>query len=218
MNSSDLRHLAWGKLSGNWGGPIVVSLIYSLITGAITYFTQNMPFASILAILVTAPLAIGVNKYYIYFAKSQSPEMEVMFDGFKENFASSIILDLLTGLFVFLWALLFIIPGIIKAFAYAMAPYILAENPGMSATEALDQSQEMMQGHKMDLFILGLSFIGWILLGIVTLGIAFIWVIPYMHAANAEFYLEVSGGNAIPEAEVETKPAEEDSFDSFLLK
>lgn len=218
MNSSDLRHLAWGKLAGNWGGPIVVSLIYSLITGAISYFTQNMPFASILAIIVTAPLAIGVNKYFIQFSRSQSPEIEVMFDGFKESFTNSILLSFLTGIFIFLWMLLFIIPGIIKAFAYAMAPYILAENPSINVTEALDESQEMMKGHKMDLFILGLSFIGWFLLGLITFGIALIWVIPYMQAAQAEFYLEVSGGNVITEAVDEQKPTEEDSFDSFLLK
>ncbi len=218
MNSSDLRQAAWGKLSGNWGGPIAVSLIYMVITGVLSAITQNMPAASLLSVIVTAPLAIGLNKYFIEFSKQLSPDVEVLFDGYKESFLSSILLSLLTGLLIFLWMLLFIIPGIIKAYAYAMAPYILAENPTISITEALDESQEMMKGHKMDLFILGLSFIGWVLLGLITFGIAFIWVIPYINAAQAEFYLEVSGGNAIPEAEVETKPAEEDSFDSFLLK
>lgn len=189
-----------------------------VITGVLSAITQNMPAASLLIVIVTAPLAIGLNKYFIEFSKQLSPDVEVLFDGYKESFLSSILLSLLTGLLIFLWMLLFIIPGIIKAYAYAMAPYILAENPTISITEALDESQEMMKGHKMDLFILGLSFIGWVLLGLITFGIAFIWVIPYINAAQAEFYLEVSGGNAIPEAEVETKPAEEDSFDSFLLK
>lgn len=218
MNSSDFRHAAWGKLSGNWGGPIAVSLIYMVITGVLSAITQNMPAASLLIVIVTAPLAIGLNKYFIEFSKQLSPDVEVLFDGYKESFLSSILLSLLTGLLIFLWMLLFIIPGIIKAYAYAMAPYILAENPTISITEALDESQEMMKGHKMDLFILGLSFIGWVLLGLITFGIAFIWVIPYINAAHAEFYLEVSGGNVIAEAVEEQKPTEEDSFDSFLLK
>lgn len=218
MNSSDFRHAAWGKLSGNQGGPIAVSLIYMVITGVLSAITQNMPAASLLSVIVTAPLAIGLNKYFIEFSKQLSPDVEVLFDGYKESFLSSILLSLLTGLLIFLWMLLFIIPGIIKAYAYAMAPYILAENPTISITEALDESQEMMKGHKMDLFILGLSFIGWVLLGLITFGIAFIWVIPYINAAHAEFYLEVSGGNVIAEAVEEQKPTEEDSFDSFLLK
>lgn len=218
MNSSDFRHAAWGKLSGNWGGPIAVSLIYMVITGVLFAITQNMPAASLLSVIVTAPLAIGLNKYFIEFSRQLSPDVEVLFDGYKESFLSSILLSLLTGLLVFLWMLLLIIPGIIKAYAYAMAPYILAENPTISITEALDQSQEMMKGHKMDLFILGLSFIGWFLLGVITLGIALIWVIPYFNAAQAEFYLEVSGGNVIAEAVEEQKPTEDDTFDSFLLK
>jgi uncharacterized membrane protein len=218
MSSYELRQRAWSKLTGNWGGPIAVSLIYAVITGVLSAITQNMPLASLLSILVTAPLAIGLNKYFIQFSRSLSPDVEVLFDGFKESFVSSILLSLLTALFVFLWTLLFIIPGIIKAFAYAMAPYILAENPSVGITEALDQSQEMMKGHKMDLFILGLSFIGWVLLGLITLGIAFIWVAPYISAASAEFYLEVSGGNIVHSVDETEKPAEEDTFDSFLLK
>ncbi len=195
-----------------------MSLIYMVITGVLSAITQNMPAASLLSVIVTAPLAIGLNKYFIEFSKQLSPDVEVLFDGYKESFLSSILLSLLTGLLIFLWMLLFIIPGIIKAYAYAMAPYILAENPTISITEALDESQEMMKGHKMDLFILGLSFIGWGLLGLITFGIAFIWVIPYINAAHAEFYLEVSGGNVIAEAVEEQKPTENDTFDSFLLK
>jgi uncharacterized membrane protein len=218
MNSSDFRQLAWGKLSGNWGGPIAVSLVYLVITSILSYITQNMLYAGLITVIVTAPLQIGLYKYYILFSKSLNPEFDVLFDGFKESFVKSILLTYLTGIFIFLWLLLLIIPGIIKAFAYAMAPYILAEDPNIGITEALDRSQEMMNGYKMDLFILILSFFGWFLLGIVTLGIAFIWVAPYVSLAMAEFYLQVSGGNTVADVVEEQPQAEEDSFDSFLLK
>ena len=87
-----------------------------------------------------------------------------------------------------LFYLLLLIPGIIKAYAYSQAMYILAENPHLSAREVLRRSEEMMDGHKMDLFLLGLSFIGWVLLTVVTFGIASIWAIPYAEAAYTNFY------------------------------
>lgn len=104
---------------------------------------------------------------------------------------------LLMGIFVFLWTLLFIIPGIIKAYSYAMTPYILDENPELSASEAIHRSRMMMQGHKFDLFWLQLSFIGWFLLCIVTAGIALLWVTPYYYTAQAAFYEEVKADYAL---------------------
>ena len=97
----------------------------------------------------------------------------------------------LMNLFIFLWTLLFIIPGIVKSFSYAMTPYILEENPELSANEAIDRSRAMMKGHKFELFWLYLSFIGWILLSIFTLGIGLLWLAPYMQTATAAFYEDV---------------------------
>ena len=111
-----------------------------------------------------------------------------MFYGFNFLWGKSIVLYFFTGLFTLLWLLCFIVPGIIKAFAYAIAPYILADNPTMSAFDALDESQTMMEGRKWNLFKLGFSFIGWLLLSILTFGILLIWIIPYMQAAYAAFY------------------------------
>ena len=106
----------------------------------------------------------------------------------------------LMNLFIALWSLLFIIPGIVKAFSYAMTPYILEEHPELSANEAIDHSRAMMKGHKFDLFWLYLSFIGWAILCIPTLGIGLLWLVPYMQTAQASFYedvkadYEVNGG------------------------
>lgn len=210
--SRELRERAWSKLSGNWGGPIAVSLIYGLILSVVGSMTSG-----IASIIVSGPLAVGLAGYFLSFAKSENPEFDRLFDSFKNSFGNSIVLYLLTNIFIFLWALLLIIPGIIKFFAYSMAPYLLSENPNMSPTEALDESQRLMNGHKMDLFVLLLSFIGWFLLGLITFGIAFIWVIPYISAAQAEFYLEITGGNSrVVAAKVSEKKTEEDTFESFL--
>ena len=97
----------------------------------------------------------------------------------------------LMHIFIFLWSLLFIIPGIIKMFSYAMTPYILEENPELSAGEAIDRSRAMMKGHKFDLFWLWLSFIGWFILSLLTLGIGGLWLGPYQQTAIAAFYEDV---------------------------
>lgn len=104
---------------------------------------------------------------------------------------------LLVGIFTFLWTLLFIIPGIIKAFSYSMTPYILDENPELSASEAIHRSRMMMKTHKFDLFWLYLSFIGWGLLCILTCGIGFLWLAPYFQTAKAAFYEEVKADYAL---------------------
>lgn len=98
---------------------------------------------------------------------------------------------LLTSVFIFLWLLLFLIPGIIKCFSYAMTPYILIEHPEMSVNKAIDESIYLMDGHKFDYFYLGLSFIGWIILSIMSFGIGFIWLIPYMQTTMAAFYADL---------------------------
>ena len=94
----------------------------------------------------------------------------------------------LYGLKIMLWTLLFYIPGIIMSFAYAMTPYILEEHPEISAWDASTRSREMMKGHKFDLFYLYLSFIGWFILALLTAGIGFLWLSPYVDAAKAAFY------------------------------
>lgn len=98
---------------------------------------------------------------------------------------------LLMMIFVVLWSLLLVIPGIIKVFSYALTPFILTDYPELSPNQAINLSRNMMKGHKFDLFWLGLSFIGWFLLGIVTLGLGFFWIMPYMTVATAGFYQDV---------------------------
>ena len=106
-------------------------------------------------------------------------------------------MNLLRGIYVFLWSLLFVIPGIIATYRYAMASYILAEHPELPVNEAITRSKEMMQGNKFRLFCLIFSFIGWDFLCVLTFGIGNLWLTPYKKAAMADFYREVSGTRAI---------------------
>ena len=122
-----------------------------------------------------------------------------MFKGFKRPYyGKSIGLFFLTTIFTLLWTLLLIIPGIIKSLAYSLAPYILADNPEISANEALNQSVKMMKGYKMRLFLMWLGYMGFALLSILALGIPLLWLHPYYQAVLAKFYEDVKA-NAINE-------------------
>ena len=117
--------------------------------------------------------------------------IEDAFSGFK-NFGKSIGLFFWQLLWVFLWTLLFIIPGIIKSYSYCMSFYILADHPEITVREAMNESKRMTQGHKMDLFILQLSFIGWGILATLTFGIGYFWLIPYMQVTMANTYKKLA--------------------------
>lgn len=123
-----------------------------------------------------------------------------IFDGFK-NFGNVFILNLLISIYTFLWTLLFIIPGIVKGLSYSMANFIMAENPDIKPSDAIKESQKLMDGNKLDYFVLGLSFIGWHILDIFTLGILSIWLQPYIYTTKAAFYEAVKNekyGDAAP--------------------
>ena len=163
--------------------------------------TGSMGLFSLASIFIIVPLAIGfINALLKLLRTGDNALTENMFKIATKNYWHKVWGGFLTGLFIFLWSLLLIIPGIIKCFSYAMTPFILEENPELSANEAIDRSRAMMKGHKFDLFWLLLSFIGWYLLCIITLGLATLWVTPYMSTAIAAFYedvkadYEVNGG------------------------
>ena len=149
-----------------------------------------LTFGILFSILVANIIQIGKNRFYIQNCMD-IPRVGVVFDGFRSGHYGNIVVTMfLMDLYIFLWSLLFIIPGIIKAYEYYMVPYILAENPGMDRKEAFAISKRMMDGQKMDTFILELSFIGWIIVGICTCGIALIFYVnPYMDATKTELYM-----------------------------
>ena len=141
---------------------------------------------------VVLPLSVGV--YAVYRKLLVGQQVKLVEDAFTIGFKSwghNVGGMLLMVVYTFLWSLLLIIPGIIKYFSYAMTPFILADKPELTANEAIELSMKMMDGHKLDFFILTLSFIGWSILAIFTLCIGYLWLMPYMYTTMAAFYEDV---------------------------
>ncbi|MDD4075223.1 MAG: DUF975 family protein [Eubacteriales bacterium] len=142
--------------------------------------------------IIGAAVELGHNAYYIDLCTNREPGFDALFSRFG-IFLKALGLRFYMTLFVSLWTLLFVIPGIIASYRYAMAPYIMAQNPNVGIREAVNRSKEMMAGNKWRLFCLQFSFIGWALVCLLTLGVGFLWLTPYMQASTAAFYLDVSG-------------------------
>ncbi len=183
-NNYDLRKISREQLKGKWGTALLLCLIFSIISG----LPGVIPYlGSIISLLIAGPLTLGLVGCFVRLVRNETFTFEGLFDGFK-YFKSALVLQLLVAIFTFLWSLLLIVPGIIAAYRYAMSFYILNDNPQMGAKEALEESKKMMNGFKGKLFLLHLSFIGWALLSILSLGIGFLWLVPYVQTATANFY------------------------------
>lgn len=189
--NSEIRALARQSLSGNWAMPVLVTLIVCIFSGL-----SGIPWAGvILLFLVAMPLEYSVEQAFLQFARGNKEElMENMFSGFK-NYGRALGTPLLMCLYVYLWSLLLVIPGIIKAYSYAMTYYVALDHPELGAEKCIQESMRLMSGHKMKLFLLDLSFIGWGLLCILTFGIGFLWLAPYISISHAHFYEELKAAN-----------------------
>ena len=182
--SSELRAQAWGVLSGKWGMAVVATLVYGVISGVLSF----IPFVSWIAtLLVSLPLAYGFTIMLLNVVRGSDVQLDTMGEGFKD-YGRILGTMLLSSVYQFLWMLLLIIPGIIKGYSYALTPYLLKDHPELKFNAAIEESMRLMSGNKMRLFLLDLSFIGWFLLGIITFGIAFLWITPYWNTARAAFY------------------------------
>ena len=186
MTRAELKAQAKAQLKGKVWWLFLCTLIVSGISMAI----GMIPVVGIIATYIVAPaLAIGLTMVYLSVTYGEEVQINTLFDGFRGPiFGKSIGLYLLIVIYTLLWSLLFVIPGIIKAYSYSMSFYILAENPDMTVNEAITESKEIMNGHKMELFVLGLSFILWIFAIVFTFGLAAIYVEPYMQLTITNFY------------------------------
>lgn len=197
MNRSELKSRAKESLKGKYGEAIKLYLLYILIAYAssfvIALFVSNENLYSILELIVSFAIMGLYLGYYSFFLKVSRNEEVTYKELFNKTnlFWFSMGITLLTGIFVFLWTLLFIIPGIIAAFGYSMVYFVALDNPELGAMDVLKKSKEIMQGHKMDYFILSFSFIGWAFLSIFTFGILNLWLAPYMQVTYANFYNEI---------------------------
>ena len=176
---------------------LAIYLVYSAIIGAAGSLSLG-----IATLIISGPLFYGLNRICVNLVRGKNKiEIEELFVGFKECFTESFLLAFLTGLFTFLWSLLFVIPGIVKSYSYAMAPYILQDDPSKGWKKALDESKEMMAGNKWQLFCLDFSFIGWYILGFLCCCVGVVFVAPYAMMARANFYMALKAMREPPVTE-----------------
>ena len=201
-----LRSKGWAALQDKWGNAALASLmlyavalaggivtgLVSVILGSISVKLGTLIYILGLFALTFASMLCAVGLIYIFWdvLKGGRVEFNTIFEPLKDwrRYLTAVVL---VFVYTFLWSLLLYIPGIIKGLSYSQTYFIMRENPEMSGEQAIQQSMKMMHGHKMDLFLLGLSFIGWILLGVITLGIGYLWIYPYVYTTFAAFYEEL---------------------------
>ena len=189
---------------------LVINNVYSIITGPFNWSYRQMArdsaanFEKLVAqsglmnlmsiggivfmIFISLPIAIGMVRFFVqnHFGVT---EFGTLFSGFRNNYLNGIGAMFVTGLFIWLWGLLLIIPGIVKALQYSMVPYILADNPAIPGSRAREISRMMTNGEKGAIFVLALSFLGWFIVGIICFGVGLLLVLPYYQATMAELYI-----------------------------
>ena len=189
MTRQEIKARAKDQLGNNlfcnaWLFAVLACFIFSVICSA-----AGSIIVGIGAVIVTGPLSFGLNYLFLKQARDHQPmDLGDMFKGFSSDFGQNLLIGLMTAIFTALWSLLLIVPGIVKAYSYSMVYYIKADHPEYDWRQCIAESQAMMNGHKMDMFILDLSFIGWMIVGSLCLGVGTLWVSAYMEAARAHFY------------------------------
>lgn len=240
-DSSALRRRGLSVLRGNWQTALMVTFVAGLlgmvqsviqlrldarsfwngagfeqfehIASSLAPYSGLLALLGILQTLFSPALNVGMNTYYLMLHKSEQPPFSLLFSRLHV-WLRCLGLFILMGIFIFLWSLLLLVPGIIAAYKYSMAPYLMAEDPGIGAFEAIRRSKEMMDGHKARLFFLQLSFFGWMLLNAVGVTLLFsalgiigtalglfvsLALQVYMNSSVTAFYLELSGRTPRPE-------------------
>lgn len=200
--NSELRAEARQALQGKWPMAAVAALIYSIVAGGLS----AIPFiGGLCSLFIGLPIAYGFTIVMLGVCRGKEIDFGVLFEGFQD-YARIFVTKLLQGIYTALWALLLVIPGIIKSYSYAMTDFILKDEPEMKNNAAIEKSMAMMEGNKMKLFMLDLSFIGWAILAIFTFGIGLLFLQPYIAVSRAAFYEDLKaqqGGNI--EVDVEVK-------------
>ena len=169
--------------SDGWDYPIYIII-------AVTILSSFLSLTLIGNLIVSGLVSVAMAKYFLCRVRKEIAPNHISpaFDGIRRNFLGTMLTGIFYNLFVAIGTFLLFVPGIIFSYSFSMAFYIINDHPEMSAIEALRESNRMMKGHKMDYFFLQLSFIGWIIVGFLCLGVGLCWVCAYMNTANAIFY------------------------------
>jgi uncharacterized membrane protein len=189
----ELMAQARAALRGQWGLGVAVTFLY-LALGIVLQSVHSV--GSLIWLIIAGPLTLGLAGFNLTLSRGKPARFQDVFEGFN-RFGTALGVHFLRILFVLLWALLLIVPGIIAALAYSMAFYVLADDPACGAVEALRRSKEMMRGHKWKLLCLLLRFTGWLLLSAVSLGIGLLWLMPYVWVTLARFYEDIRPAPAV---------------------
>ena len=187
INRKELKAAAKAQIKGNVGTFFGLSIVLGLIL-SVSAITFVGPF------VLLGPLALGLSMFAIEVVRTNKGNFGTGFNGFKQ-FGAAFVAALLMTLFTSLWALLFVFPAYIAIFRYSMTFFIIADEPELSGSAAIKKSKEMMKGHKWELFVLLFSFFWWYILGIITFGLAYIYIIPYIEATVVNFYKKIKTEN-----------------------
>ena len=196
-----LEHRLFGNV---WITLLVCNLVYSVVVGLPSTISSAVTRLSVAAgtalgvplglvgLVVAGPMAYGLSRVFHKVALGNKKiDIAELFCGFKEDLGETFLLGLLRTIFLFLWSLLLIVPGIIMSYAYSMAFYIQQDSADKNWRACLDESKELTRGYKGKLFLMDLSFIGWYIVGALCLGVGILWVDVYHSQARAEFYEEL---------------------------
>lgn len=211
MNIREIKKSALQSLKGRWGLAILLVIVSSaiynlfpmlieiLFSGGINTWLNDeypywVPLLSLFVSIILIPIYVATDWVFLSIARNEEAKVADLFNLYNEipNFFKSIFLTILIGIYVLLWSLLLIIPGIIKGIAYSQAYFIFKDNPTYSTNEIITTSRELMKGYKWKYFLLNLSFLGWAILTLFTLGIGLVWLIPYFKTALTTFYVNLT--------------------------
>ena len=192
-SNRELQRRAREALRGKWWPSVGIAVIYIVLTGAASSVARV---GWLVSLLVSGPLTLGLSIYFLDLARGKTPRIATLFDGFT-RFSQSLIAYLLMVLYILLWTLLLIVPGIIAALSYSQTFFILADNETIEPGDAIGQSKKMMMGNKWKLFILGVRFLGWFIVSILTFGIGFFWLLPYMQTSFAFLHEDIRASRAV---------------------
>ena len=193
MNISEIKKWSKEKVKGKRWSILPAIIVASIITGiSFTYKTSNDSYAYINIGWIFYIVEIGLTYFLVNFITDKKYSIDDLFY-FAKDFLKGLIVSLLSGIFISLWSLLLIIPGLIKVLAYSLIPMIMSDEKykDLGYMDTLKLSESMMKGHKWEYFLLGLSFIGWHILAIFTLFILELWIVPYQQVATTKFLYEV---------------------------
>lgn len=185
--NSALLKSARATLKGKWKLAIKATLVYF----ALMILAQVIPIVKYVApLIITGPLSLGLSIFWLAFSRGQAIELDAVFQGF-DTWWRAFKAYILMAIFIFLWSLLLIIPGIIAALSYSQTFFILAEDKTIGVSAAIEKSKKMMYGYKWKLVGLNIRFFGLGLLCLLTLGIGFLWLVPYIWVTLAKFYDDI---------------------------